>query len=77
MPKTDKIRHNNLSERHIEDTEKLSPKELFNRTVGESNQEDFKTENMQLTSATGCQLLFLSLIPVIIITIIAVLLFGR
>ena len=77
MPKTDKIRHNDLTERPLEDTEKLSPRELFNRTVGESHQDDFRTENTQPTSATGCQLFFLSIIPVIILTIIAVLLFGR
>jgi hypothetical protein len=59
----EKVRHNDLSERHIEDIEHKTPRELFERTVGEGHQDDFRTENVQLSSAKGWQL-FLLAIPV-------------
>jgi hypothetical protein len=62
MPKKKIIRHN---ERLIlEDSVKKTPRELFERAVGESHKNDFRTKNVQLDSATGWQLFLLATIPV-------------
>ena len=77
MPKSnDKVRHNDLTERHLQDIENKTPRELFERTVGEGHKDDFRAENTQLSSPTGCQL-FLLAIPAGFIIIGLVLLFGR
>lgn len=72
-----KIRHNDLSERHLEESEKLSPKELYARTAGENHKDDFRTENVQLSASTLGQIIGQIIVLTIVLGFIIILVFWR
>jgi hypothetical protein len=70
-PKTNKIRHNDISQRdELKDEENLSSKELYNRTTGDGNRMEFPGVPQIDTTPAGVALTIAS--AILIATILCV-----